>query len=49
MFEKGEEVASCNSRSSKALAGSQGQLDQGKNVPRVGLLALSLALSFSTS
>ena len=44
MFEKGEEVVSCNSRSSKASASSQGQLDHGKNIPRVGLLALSHSL-----
>ena len=43
-FEKDEEVASCNSRSAKASAGSQGQLDQSKNIPRARWLSLSSSL-----
>ena len=45
MFEKDEEVAPRNSRSSKASAGSQGQLDHCMNIPRVGLPVLSRSLS----
>ena len=42
MFEKDEEVASCNPGSTKASAASRGQLEQGVNISRAGLLALSL-------
>lgn len=43
MFEKDEEVASCNPGSTKASSGSRGQLEQGVNISRAGLLALSLS------
>lgn len=43
MFKKDEEVASCNPGSTKASSGSRGQLEQGVNISRAGLLALSLS------
>lgn len=45
MFEKDEEVTSCDPGSSKGLAGSQGAWDQGAAISRAPSLARALSLS----